>query len=141
MTDKPLKRLSKREREFCENLAMTGRLRQAAILAGYAEQGASAQANRLLKREHVNKYYQALLQSRLTELGISKQSIQAKLVEMVNNKNTTDSDRLKALDMLNKMCGFYMRSLDKLLALSPEEIRQAIDEVKDVQHEVLTDGK
>lgn len=137
------KKLSKQEALFAQNYVLTRNGRQSAILAGYSESNASAAAYRLLQRDRIAQEIKRLDESSLSERNVTKPSIEAFYVGLMVDKTLTPDQRMKAADLLCKLKGYYMRSLDKLLSMGPEEIRQA---VREVQETILTtyrlsDGK
>lgn len=134
--------VTKQEAVFAQHYILTRNGRQSAILSGYSETNASQCASRLLKRERVRNEIKRLEASMLSESNITRPMLEAFYVGIMRDKTATLDQRLKASDLLCKVKGFYMRSLDMLLGLSPDEIRQAIEEVKtiDINHQ-LTNGQ
>jgi DNA-directed RNA polymerase subunit RPC12/RpoP len=133
-------KLSKQEELFAQHYLLTRNGRQSAIQAGYSESNASQCASRLLKKERVRDEIKRLEASTLTESNITRPMLEAFYVGIMMDKALTVDQRLKASDQLCKIKGFYMRSLDMLLGLSPDEIRRAIDEVKTIDVKQISNG-
>ncbi len=132
------KGLSKQESTFAHHYMLTRNGRQSAILAGFSESNASQCASRLLKRERVIAEIKRLEASTLSQSNITRPMLEAFYVQIMTDKSLTVDQRLNASDKLCKIKGFYMRSLDMLLGLSPDEIRKAVEEVKtiDINHQI-----
>jgi len=73
---------------------------------------AKSNANKLLKRDDVKQYIEHLKQEQYNKCNIEIDEIQEHLITIVRDDNifslVTTNDRLKALDMLNKMKGNYI---------------------------------
>lgn len=76
------KDLTPRERLFVREYITDLNGTQAAIRAGYAEKSAASQASRLLRKEAVRAYRDALLQEKFDEIGITRPSLCAETWEV-----------------------------------------------------------
>lgn len=129
-----MKRISKREKEFCINYAEVGILAAAVKLAGYSPTGASAQGTRLMARPRVRKYYEQLLEEKFNNgTMITKSAIRSKLISIINNPKATIDQQLKGLDQLSKLGQFYKDPLAKMAGLSSEEVKEVIQRVSSGQ--------
>ena len=75
---------------------------------GNSETAASIEANKLLRRDDVTEYIRALnkpLENRITSEREKKRRI---LWDFIQSNTVSDSDRLKAMDLLNKMDAEYV---------------------------------
>lgn len=108
--DEELKQLTPKQLIFVEEYVKTKNGTDAAISAGYAEGSAHVQSNRMLNMPHV----QAEIQKRYEKISnifmIEKIDIIRDLIEY-NRKaldgQITETAGLRALDLINKMLGFY----------------------------------
>lgn len=137
------KKISRQEALFAEHYVHTRNGRQSALLAGYSDSNASAQAYRLLQRERVLAEIKRRETLVLSDSNVSKGMVEGFYIQLMADKTLTPDQRMKAADLLCKLRGYYMRSLDKLLAMSQDEIRQAVREVQETVSTTyrLTDGK
>ncbi|MBS1542657.1 MAG: terminase small subunit [Bacteroidetes bacterium] len=123
-------RLSRREQLFCQHYALSRNGRQAAAASGYAETSASSAATRLLKRDKITQEIRRIEGANLTESNVTRAALEAFLVKIIADTTLTVDQRLKAADQLAKLKGFYIRTLDKLLGITPNEIKEAIQDLQ-----------
>lgn len=119
------KALNMKERKFVREYLVDLNGTQAAIRAGYSEKSAASTASRLLRRENVKAYRDALMQETFEAIGITKHSIAAEVWEIYRKCCQKEpvlawdpasgewvesgewqfnvKGALKALEMLNKM--------------------------------------
>lgn len=103
--------LSYKERIFVQEFCKHGIARQAAIAAGVPPKSSSHLANRWLNEPHIQI---AILkrQQAISNLSIiNREWVMLELAQIIEDlKSTNNPDlglHLKALDMINKMAGFY----------------------------------
>ena len=82
---------------------------QAAIRAGYSPKGASVQGARLLANAKVQAEVEQLAKQKDDELGLSKERILHKLAQIAFSDDEETKDNLRALDILCKTRGMYLR--------------------------------
>ena len=82
---------------------------QAVIRAGYSPRGASVQAVRLLGNAKVQAEIERLSKEKDDELGLSKDRILHKLAQIAFSDDESTRDSLRALDILCKTRGMYIR--------------------------------
>lgn len=104
------KPLSSKQLIFIEEYTKGNSGTQAAIAAGYAEVSAHVQSNRLLNMPQVQREIQKRYDELADKMMIKKIDIVKDLMEY--NRKAMDglipeSSGLRALDLLNKMMGFY----------------------------------
>lgn len=106
---KPNKTLTKKKREFCEEYVLTGNGTRSYMKAfGKTEQDYSlcaVEANRLLKKEEIIQYIADLTKQKNPLL--TQEWLCDRLLVIINNPETKEQDRLKAIDMLLKSVGAY----------------------------------
>jgi phage terminase small subunit len=82
---------------------------QAAIRAGYSPRGASVQGARLLANAKVQAEVEQLSKCKDDELGLSNDRILHKLAQIAFSDDKATKDTLRALDILCKTRGMYLR--------------------------------
>ena len=100
-----MKKFTTKQEAFCHEYLIDSNGAQSAIRAGYSRKGADVRAAQLLGNDRVQEYL-----SKLREKTRSKKILTAiEIQEMLSAKAIEDMDNLglKALEMLNKMCGNY----------------------------------
>ena len=85
---------------------------QAAIRAGYSSEGASVQGVRLLANAKVRAEVERLAKKKDDELHLSNGRILHKLSEIAFSDEEETKDSLRALDILCKTRGMYLRKPD-----------------------------
>ena len=103
------KTLTKKKREFCEEYVLTGNGTRSYMKAfGKSEDDYSicaVEANRLLKKEEIINYIAELTKQKNPLL--TQEWLCDRLLVIINNPETKEQDRLKAIDMLLKSLGAY----------------------------------
>ena len=103
------KTLTKKKREFCEEYVLTGNGTRSYMKAfGKSEEDYSicaVEANRLLKKEEIINYIAELTKQKSPLL--TQEWLCDRLLVIINNPETKEQDRLKAIDMLLKSLGAY----------------------------------
>lgn len=103
--------LTEKMKNFCrEYVRNNGNGTQAYITAynSQSETSAAIEASKLLRRDDITEYIASLnkpMENRIQNEREKKRSI---LWDFINDTNKTDSDRLKAMDLLNKMDAEYI---------------------------------
>lgn len=105
-------KLNARQRKFAEYYAQSGNTVQSAIMAGYSENYANARAYELLKNVGVSKYIKELSDKLKDERIMSAKDRQVALSDIASNDGQDTSDRIRAIDTLNKMTGEYTVKVD-----------------------------
>jgi phage terminase small subunit len=105
--------LNEQQEKFClEFRRHNGNKKEAAIAAGYSKKSASALASQLLKLPKVQKRIQELAKDAERKTIISIIERQQVLSEIARDPTKEDRDRIRAIDILNKMDGNYLIKLD-----------------------------
>ena len=113
------KELSDKQLKFIDEYMIDLNATQAAIRSGYTEVSAGVQAHRLLINDNVKQEIRRRQQEEIVRNGIKRADTYKMLLDTINEINlrlAMDIDgefngliaaRLKTIDMLNKMGGFY----------------------------------
>lgn len=96
-------KLNARQRKFAEYYAQSGNTVQSAIQAGYSENYANANACKLLENVRVAEYIKQLSDKLKDERIMSAKDRQVALSDIARNDGQDTSDRIRAIDTLNKM--------------------------------------
>lgn len=123
------KDLTPRERLFVREYIADLNGTQAAVRAGYAGKSAASQASRLLRKEAVRAYRDALLQEKFDEIGITRPSLCAEAWEVyrrcMQKKAVLEWDSEKRAWIESGEWQFdakgALRALDMLLRMLPKD--------------------
>ena len=116
MSDK--EKLNLRQRKFAEYYAQSGNTVQSAIKAGYSENYANARAYELLENVGVSEYIKELTEKAKDERILTAKDRQVMLSDIARDSENEPSDRIKAVDTLNKMTGEYTVKVDTTVKTS-----------------------
>lgn len=103
--------LTEKQKNFCREYVNNSGNGTEAYLFAYnsnSKTSAAIEANRLLQRDDITEYIKTLnkpLENRITN---ERQKKREWLWNMINNINVSESDRLRAMDILNKMDQEYI---------------------------------
>lgn len=100
-------KLNARQKAFCEYYVACGNATEAAKKAGYSDSYAKNRIHELLKNVGICGYIEELQQKAQTSRIMSAIERREFLTKMILKEDAKDTDRLKALDILNKMDGEY----------------------------------
>lgn len=100
-------KLNARQKAFCEYYVACGNATEAAIKAGYKEKNARFVGCENLTKANIKEYIEELQQKAQTSRIMSAIERREFLTKMMLKEDAKDTDRLKALDILNKMDGEY----------------------------------
>ncbi len=107
-----------RQKRFAEYYAQCGNTVQSAIKAGYSENYANANACKLLENVRVAEYIRQLTEKTQEERIMTARERQALLSDIAQNKENAPTDRIRAVDTLNKMTGEYTVKVDTTVKTS-----------------------
>lgn len=96
---------------FCEYFVASGNATQSAIKAGYSENYARDRIHSLMKSVGVSRYIEELQKKIQSSRIMSAVERQEWLTELIKNQKAKDTDKLKAVDILNKMEGEYLEKV------------------------------
>lgn len=101
--------MTERQRRFCEHYAECSNAAEAARRAGYAQNTARSQGQRLLTKDDIQAYIKELQEATATVRISSLKQVKAFWSDVMNDKDAKISDRLKASELLAKSAGaFFM---------------------------------
>ena len=107
-----LKLLNARQKAFCEFYVASGNATEAAIKAGYSETYSKTRTNVLLQNVEICRYINELQEKTKTSRIMTAIERKEFLTKMILKEETKDTDRLKALDILNKMDEEYTQKVE-----------------------------
>ena len=128
-------KLNARQKSFCEFYVASGNATEAATKAGYSETYSKTRTNVLLQNVEICRYINELQEKTKTSRIMTAIERKEFLTKMILKEETKDTDRLKALDILNKMDGEYIQKLevkgelkseDPFKGLSTDELKKVI---------------
>lgn len=105
-------KLNARQKAFCEYYVATGNATEAATKAGYSETYSKTRTNVLLQNVEICRYINELQEKTKTSRIMTAIERKEFLTKMILKEETKDTDRLKALDILNKMDGEYTQKVE-----------------------------
>lgn len=105
-------KLNERQRKFAEFYVQNGNAAESAKKAGYSEKFAAQNANKLLKNTNVSKYIKQLSDKIEDKCILNAKDRQIILSEIAKDDMNEPSDRIKSIDVLNKMSGEYLQKVD-----------------------------
>lgn len=126
-----------RQKKFAEYYAQCGNTVQSAIKAGYSEAYANSTACKLLENARVVEYIKELSEKAQDERILTAKERQAMLSDIANDKKNSPSDRIRAVDTLNKMTGEYTTKIqadmnanvnNPFSGLSTEDLKKLISD-------------
>lgn len=111
-------KLNIRQRKFAEYYAQSGNAGQSAAKAGYSEKFAAQNADKLLKNTNILEYIKELTDKLKDDRILTAKDRQVMLSDIARNTENEASDRIKAVDTLNKMTGEYTVKVDTTVKTS-----------------------
>jgi phage terminase small subunit len=124
--------LTDKQKAFCKEYVMDWNATQAAIRAGYSDNGAGQTAHNLLKNTEIRAYIEHIQQDIQQLIGISKASNALELLKIAMKSDARDADRIKAREVVNKMLGFNEpEKREDTLEIKPPKINFFEDEQED----------
>ena len=123
--------LRPKQEKFIQNIIKGMSQRQAykdAYNAKYSEKSIDEKASTLFNSEKVQERYQELLKLAEDESVMSAKFKRKALMEIFKDKGNSINDRLKALDIDNKMAGEYVTNINGVVDVSYEETLKKVSE-------------
>lgn len=124
-----------RQKKFAEFYAQSGNAAWSAVQAGYSEKFAGQNAGKLLKNTNIAECIRELTEKAQDERILTAKERQVMLSDIARDGHLTQ-DRLRAVDILNKMTGEYVTKIegsisadvnDPFKGLTTEELRKLAD--------------
>lgn len=110
--------MNERQKRFAEYYAQSGNAAQSAVKAGYSEKYAGQNADKLLKNTNIAEYIKQLAEKAQDDRIMTAKERQALLSDIAKDEDNAISDRIKAVDTLNKMTGEYTVKVDTTIKTS-----------------------
>lgn len=110
--------MNERQKRFAEYYAQSGNAARSAVKAGYSEKYANTNASKLLQNTTIQEYIKQLSEKAQDERIMTAKERQALLSDIAMDNDNTASDRIKAVDTLNKMTGEYTVKVDTTVKTS-----------------------
>ncbi len=104
-------KLNARQKSFCEFYVASGNATESAIKAGYKEKNARFIGSENLTKTNIKNYIKELQEKAKASRIMTAIERREFLTEVIKNGNEKLQDRLKALDILNKMDGEYIEKM------------------------------
>lgn len=104
--------LNTRQRKFAEYYAQCGNATESAIKAGYSTKYANTNASKLLQNTTIAQYIREISEKLKDERIMCAKDRQVTLSDIARSKDEETSDRIRAIDTLNKMTGEYTLKVD-----------------------------
>ena len=119
---------------FIQEYIKTGNATSSAIKAGYSKKTARAIGQENLTKPYIKKRIEELSQKIANNNIMTAKERQEYLTKLINSDDVKVSDKLKALDILNKMTGEYTQKVevngeiktDPFKDLTTEELKKII---------------
>lgn len=100
--------MNERQRKFAEYYAQSGNAARSAVKAGYSDKYAGQNADKLLKNTNIAEYIKQLSEKAQDKRILTAKERQELLSGIAKDADNAASDRIKAVDTLNKMTGEYV---------------------------------
>lgn len=107
-----VKKLNTRQRKFAEYYAQSGNAAESARRAGYSDKFAGQNADKLLKNTNILEYIKELSEKAEQDRILTATERQVLLSDIAKDEKNEPSDRIKAVDTLNKMTGEYLQKVE-----------------------------
>lgn len=111
-------KLNMRQKKFAEYYAQSGNATDSAVKAGYSKKYANTNATKLLQNTTISEYIKELSEKAKDERILSAKDRQIMLSDIAKDTSNEPSDRIKAVDTLNKMTGEYTVKVDTTVKTS-----------------------
>lgn len=110
--------VTERQKKFAEYYAQSGNAAQSAIKAGYSDSYATHRTDEMLRNVEIAEYIKELSQKAQNERILTAKDRQEMLSDIAKDKHNLPSERIKAIDTLNKMTGEYTVKVDTTVKTS-----------------------
>ena len=109
-------KLNIRQRKFAEYYAQSGNAAESARKAGYSSSYAEHRTDDLLRNVEIVAYIKELTDKLKDERILSAKDRQVMLSDIARDEENELTDRIKAVDVLNKMSGEYLNKKSSVQA-------------------------
>lgn len=101
-------KLNERQKKFAEYYAQCGNAAESALKAGYSESYATHRTDEMLRNVEIAEYIKELTEKAQDARIMTAKERQITLSDMAKDVGNAPTDRIKAIDVLNKMTGEYL---------------------------------
>ena len=105
-------KLNARQKSFCEFYVACGNATEAAMKAGYSETYSKTRTNVLLQNVEICRYVNELQEKAKSSRIMTAIERREFLTSMIKDGTVKDTDKLRAVDILNKMDGEYTQKVE-----------------------------
>lgn len=98
--------LTPKQKFFCEEYVVDWNATRAAIAAGYSENSAKVIGHENLTKPYIKEYIEEIQKDISKLAGLSALSNIQNLKEIRDNKDEKANDRIKSIEVINKMLGY-----------------------------------
>lgn len=109
------KKLTAKQKLFCENYVANGYKLQKAYMDAYPDANpatANKEAWKLMKREPINALINEIQRERFEALHMNANRIAQKLTEIVEDPESTKAEQMRALELIQKQMGLQTQKVD-----------------------------
>lgn len=103
--------MTERQKKFAEYYAQCGNAAESARKAGYSKNYAEHRTDEMLRKVEIADYIRELTEAAQTARIMTARERQAILSDIAKDKQNELSDRIRAIDTLNKMTGEYTQKV------------------------------
>lgn len=100
-----------RQKKFAEYYAQCGNAAESARKAGYSKAYAEHRTDEMLRNVEISEYIRQITDKAQDERIMTAKERQVMLSDMAKDKHNEPSDRIRAIDTLNKMTGEYTQKV------------------------------
>lgn len=118
-------KLNARQKKFAEYYVQSGKAAESARKAGYSDSYAEHRTDEMLRNVGISAYIKQLSDKLKDERIMSAKDRQVTLSDIARSVEQNPSDRIRAIDTLNKMTGEYLNKVE----LSGEVKSQKLSDV------------
>lgn len=111
-------KLNIRQKKFAEYYAQSGNAAESARKAGYSENYATHRTDEMLRNVEISAYIKELTEKAKDKRILTAKDRQVMLSDIARDCDNEPSDRIKAVDTLNKMTGEYTVKVDTTVKTS-----------------------
>lgn len=104
--------MNERQKRFAEYYAQCGNAAESAKKAGYSDSYAEHRTDDMLRNVEISAYIKELTDKMADERILTAKERQALLSSIANDSNESTTDRIRAVDTLNKMTGEYLKKIE-----------------------------
>ena len=105
-------KLTERQKKFAEYYAQCRNITESAIKSGYSKKYAETHACKLLENISICQYVQELTEKSKNDRILTATQRQEILSDIARSEENYPSDRIKSIDVLNKMTGEYLQKVE-----------------------------